>query len=225
MTLIGSDEGGQMDRALTQLPAVQVGDFIFAFCSYYEGGAPYLTFSGVATVEIGSSQLRSAGDHGDIICKVHQALANGVPRIDVGSTWMTNLDAYAVVFRPSGTTENVNAYIRTVQSHARAYTDPLGVVLGEWILCAQYSSDAGTHVRESPVGTDKVCTGAAVATVRDWRLPEGATEPGNGFMELIEITGSDGTFKYYGPNPSVMRVTVQGDPDLVHRTYEHFGEI
>lgn len=221
MTKVGADEGGQSNRIMT-VSGVLPGDLIFGTCSYYAGGSPFFTLSGITTVEIGSSQIRAnAGSYaGDVIAVVAEALTAGTLRVDIGSTSMGNLDACVVVFRPSSSTENVNAYIRTVIANIETYTDPLDVYLGEWILCAQYSS-GGTSVPSSPVGTDKVTTGAAAATVRDWRLPEGATSGGNSFMELIEITGGDGTFKYLGPNPTVIRVTVQGDPDLSDKTFEH----
>lgn len=210
LTKITEHVGGQSTQHW-HLSGVQAGDLIFAMCSFYHGGNPYITLAGSCNPNnlIGESLLTTAD--GDVIGKVAEALANGECEITIGSDSESNLDAYSVVFRPSELTENVTAYIRTKVSEARAWTDPVSVLEGEYILCGQYASGA-TAVRTTPSAGDK--SGTATVVVDQWELPEGSSGEGNSFFELLRVTG-DGTFMYYGPNPTVMRITLQGDPMLV----------
>ena len=209
LTKVDSAIGGQHTKVV--YVDVQANDLIFATCSYWEGGEPYLTTNAVPTTELGGSTLRSAGNNycGDILAKVWEAQGAGALKVAIGSSNEGNLDLYVVVFRPSEATYNVNPYTKTVASDARVWTDELDVYAGEYILCAQYCSDLSYTIRAVPVSGDK--GGTAIVTAEDWALPENSTSRGNSFMELLKVTTA-GTFTYYAPNPTVMRLTIQGDP-------------
>lgn len=212
MSKVGEAVGGQNRRSVF-ISGVKKYDIIFAACSYHSGGHPSL----IAILDgssnnvrlIGESSLRSGGGApGDIVLKVWEARYDGQLNVQIHSDNMSNLDLYSVVFRPNRPTQNVNAYLRTKASDARVWTDPITVYEGEWILAGQYAS-GGHSVVSSPAPPDK--GGTASVTVEGYALPEGSTRGGNSFFELLRVT-SDGTFQYRGPNPSVMRLTIQGDP-------------
>jgi len=212
MSKAGEAVGGQGHRSV-YISGVQQHDIIFAACSYYKGGNPSLISildgSSSNVRLIGESELHSGGSRpGDIVLKVWEASADGKLNIQIYSDSMSNLDLYSVVFRPSQPTQDVSAYLRTKASAVRDWTDPITVYEGEWILAGQYAS-GGDHVVSSPAFSDKA--GTASTAVESYALPEGATGASNSFFELLRVTG-DGTFQYRGPNPSIMRVTIQGDP-------------
>jgi len=207
LTHLATAEGGQNKKYVDL--GVLTNDLVFATCSYYTGGNPTMSPSVVSTRLIGTLTIRTL--NADVISRVYEALGNGTLRISINSTNTSNLDFAAASFRPSSPALNVNAYISTKVSGTRAWTDSLQVFDGEYLLCAQYASTSSADVRSVPIAADK--GGTAAVSVAAYRLPEGATDVGNSFMEVIRVD-TGGTFLYYGPNPTVMRVTVQGDPAL-----------
>ena len=207
MNFVSDVEGGQGDLSPLLL-GLQAHDIIFATCSYYAGGNPVLNPNIAA---LGESSMRSAGPSaGDIRLAVWESPGYGTMVMHINSDSKVNLDLYAVAFRPSEPTENVHCYLRTKASATRIWTDPLTVYKGEWILVCQYASSGWLHGTPDP--TDK--GGTASVVVEKYKLPQGSTGIGNSFMELLRVTAS-GTFQYAGLNPSVMRVTIQGDPAVL----------
>lgn len=217
MSKVGSAVGGQGHRSV-YISGVQQHDIILAACSYHDGGNPHL----VSILNGSSNNVRLIGKlettvkhNADVVLKAWEANVDGKLNIQISSFEMQNLDLYSVVFRPSQPAQNVNAYLRTKVSDARAWTDPITVYAGEWILCGQYSSYSD-RVVATPSASDK--KGTAAVSVEAWALPEGATGVSNSFFEVLHVT-STGTFQYMGPNPSVMRLTIQGDPVYVSSVF------
>ena len=208
LAYVESVEFGQI-RMYADL-AVLTGDIIFCGASYYQGGNPQMTPSVIPVRTIGTQTVRAS--NGDITLSAYEALGAGTLRIAIWAQSSYNLDAYAVVFRPSEPFSNVNAYMATKVSASRVWTDPLMVLAGEYVFCGQYCSNSSYPVRSTPQAADK--SGTAEIAVSKYSLPEGATGSGNSFFEIIRVDG-DGSFSYYGPNPSVMRITLQGDPAVL----------
>lgn len=215
LTKTDSVEGGQHHK--TVYVSVQQYDLVFA--TYTAGrlcSSHWLVTSGVSVQSLGYKSFASP-DGGLIKGYVYEALAAGELcfKLEMSSYYPTNLDFYAAVLRPSERCTTVNTYMVNKSNNTPVWTDYLtGLIEGEFVLCSQFSGGdliAGVTpgVDETPQAGHK--DGTATWVVDDWALPEGSHKTGDGFFELVRITGA-GTFRYYGPNPLAMRVTVQGDP-------------
>jgi len=206
-TKISDVSGGQATKHVHL--AVQQYDLVLAFYTAYSGGGAVLTTDTVSVNIMSYQHLVTS--RGDEIGACYECLNAGTLGLTISAQGYENLDLYAVAIRPSSRCVDVQAVVAMRASDARVWSDDLVVGDGEFILCGQYASSASYHVRGTPQPEDKA--GSAAVHVEDWALPEGATGRGNGFFELIHVDAA-GTFRYYGPNPMTIRLTLQGQAIL-----------